>query len=234
MQLTVPDLVKMFDVSEATVRRWVKQQELPAQQVGGQFRFNHAEVLEWATAHQLRLPAELFEFKESEGSLTVNLVDALEAGGIVWNVEARDKRSVLQAVVGALPLSNEVDRELLLRLFLAREALASTAVGGGIALPHVRNPIVLHVRRPQMTLCFLKTPVDFGALDGKPVEVLFSLISPTARLHLQLISRLSYALHDADFRQVLARRAGRDKILKALRRIEASLSGSAGARKAAS
>ncbi len=47
-----------------------------------------------------------------------------------------------------LPLPEAIDRDLLLRLFLAREALASTAVGDGIALSHVRNPIVLHVSRP--------------------------------------------------------------------------------------
>src|SRR5438034_985186 len=62
-----------------------------------------------------------------------------------------------------------------------REALQSTGVGDGIAIPHVRNPIVLHVSRPMITLCFLERPIDFGALDGKPVHVLFSLISPTVR-----------------------------------------------------
>jgi PTS system nitrogen regulatory IIA component len=57
--------------------------------------------------------------------------------------------------------------------------------------------------------------------------VLFSLISPTARLHLQLVSRLSYALHDTGFRRVLARQATGDDILNELRRIEAGLTAAA-------
>ncbi len=105
----------------------------------------------------------------------------------------------------------------------AREASATTAVGDGVALPHVRNPIVLHVSRPMVTLCFLDTPVDFGALDGKPVHVLFSLICPTMRSHLQLLSRLSFALHDAVVREVLLEHGQRGDILRELRRVELSV-----------
>ena len=106
-------------------------------------------------------------------------------------------------------------------------ASASTAIGDGIALPHVRNPIVLHVARPMLTLCFLERPVDFGALDGKPVNVLFSMVCPTTRSHLQTLSRLSYALHDPAFRGVVTRQATRDEILREARRIDAALAASA-------
>src|SRR5438128_2157857 len=83
--------------------------------------------------------------------------------------EDTNKDLALRALVQVLPLPESIDRELLLALFRAREASASTAVGDGIAIPHVRNPIVLHVARPVITLAFLSHPVDFGALDGKPV-----------------------------------------------------------------
>src|SRR6266404_1536990 len=96
-------------------------------------------------------------------------------------------------------------------------------VGHGIAIPHVRNPIVLHVARPMITLCFLERPIDFGALDGKPVHVLFSLISPTVRAHLRLLSRLSFALHDPAFKDAVTRQASREEILREARRVEDSL-----------
>ncbi len=108
-------------------------------------------------------------------------------------------------------------------LFLAREASASTAIGDGIAIPHVRNPIVLQVARPAVTLAFLSKAVDFGALDGRPVHVLFSIISPTNRSHLQLLSRLSFALHDGKLRQTVARQATREEIVQEFRRVEASM-----------
>jgi PTS system nitrogen regulatory IIA component len=74
-----------------------------------------------------------------------------------------------------------------------------------------------------VTACFLDHPVDFGALDGKPVHTLFSLICPTVRSHLQILSRLSYALHDVKFKEVVLRRGQRDEILREARRVEAAL-----------
>jgi PTS system nitrogen regulatory IIA component len=153
-------------------------------------------------------------------------MEALEAGGIFYGLHDTDKDRALRALVEVLPLPEEIDRELVLRLFLAREASASTAIGDGIAIPHVRNPMVLHVSRPTVTLAFLNQPVDFGALDGQPVHVLFSMISPTNRAHLQLLSRLSFALHDERLRKAVNRHAPRDEITHELRRVEGGMGAS--------
>ena len=223
MQLTVRNVSRYLDVAEATVMRWIKQRGLPAQYVSGQYRFHRAELLEWATANQIKVAPEMFDHLESEDDPAPDLAQALETGGIHYQFQDTSKDHVLRALVEVLPLPVGADRELLLRLFLAREASASTAIGGGIALPHVRNPIVLHVAQPIVTLCFLERPVDFGALDGEAVRVIFSLICPTMRSHLQMLARLSHALHDARFREVIMRQGQRDEILREARRIETAL-----------
>jgi PTS system nitrogen regulatory IIA component len=82
---------------------------------------------------------------------------------------------------------------------------------------------VLHVTRPAITLCFLERPVDFGALDGQPVHCLFTMVSPTVRAHLTLLSRLAFALRDSGFQAAIKRQALRDEILTELRRVEAGL-----------
>ena len=68
----------------------------------------------------------------------------------------------------------------------------------------------------------METPIDFGALDGRPVHALFSTISPTTRIHLHLLSRLAFALRDPEFKAGIARSAPADEILAAARRIEAA------------
>jgi nitrogen PTS system EIIA component len=103
---------------------------------------------------------------------------------------------------------------------LAREELASTGIGDGIAIPHVRNPIVLHVHEPIVALCFLEKSVDFGAMDGQPVSALFTLISPTVRSHLHLLSRLAFVLRNPAFRTAVKEQASRDVLTEALRRAE--------------
>ena len=229
MQLTIRDVIKFLDVSESTVTRWIKRRGMPAQYVGGQYRFNRAELLEWATANQIKVSLQMFDQMEADSQPVPTLTEALDAGGIFHGLHVADKGHALRALVEVLPLPEEIDRELVLQLFLAREASASTAIGDGIAIPHVRNPIVLHVSQPMVTLAFLEQPVDFGALDGKPVDVLFSIISPTNRSHLQLLSRLSFALHDERFREAVTRHAPREQITEELRRVESGMGAAGGA-----
>jgi nitrogen PTS system EIIA component len=223
MQLIVRDVAQLFNVSEKTIYRWITQGVLPAYRVNDQYRFNRAELLEWATSRRMNVSPDIFAEPESRAALPPSLVEALQAGGIFYRIGGKDKESVLRAVVETLRLPEEVDRDFLLRVLLAREALESTGVGDGIAIPHVRNPVVLHVARPLITLCFLEHAVDFGALDGKPVSIVFSLISPTVRAHLRLLSRLSFALQDPRFKAVIQRQAVRDEIFAEAHRVEAGL-----------
>jgi len=223
MQLTVGDVAELLKVSEKTVYRWINDRNLPGYRVSGQYRFNRAELLEWATSRRIHVSPEIFQEPESTATPLPGLVDALQAGGIFYRLAGADKESALRSIAEHMRLPEEVDRDFLLRVLLAREALESTGIGDGIAIPHVRNPIVLHVNRPMISLGFLENPVEFGALDGQPVHALFSVISPTVRAHLHLLSRLAFALHDPGFKSVVARQASRDEIFNEARRVEASL-----------
>jgi PTS system nitrogen regulatory IIA component len=152
-----------------------------------------------------------------------SLCEALEAGGIHYRVGGTDKPTVLASVVELLRLPDRVDREALLQILLAREEQGSTGIGNGIAIPHVRNPIVVSVSRPTITLCFLERPIEFGALDGAPVDVLFSMICPTIQAHLHLLSRLSFILRAQTILDLLRRQASREEIMEALRGAESQL-----------
>ena len=91
MQLTVRDVTKFLDVSEATVTRWIKRRGLPAQYVGGQYHFNRAELLEWATANDHKVSLEMFDQMESDSQPVPTLTDALRAGGIHYKLQGADK-----------------------------------------------------------------------------------------------------------------------------------------------
>ncbi len=223
MRLTVRDVGRLLQVSDKTISRWIRQRGLPARFIGGQYRFNRVDLLEWAIANRLQVAVEVFDELEDEEDAAPSLAAALERGKIHEWVEASSKDEALGALVALLPLPEDVDREVLLRLFQMREASASTAIGNGIAIPHVRNPVVLHVDRPLVTLCFLAQPVPFGAPDGRPVHALFSLICPTIQSHLQTLSRLSFALNDKNFKALITTRQSGQHILREARRIEAGL-----------
>jgi PTS system nitrogen regulatory IIA component len=223
MRLSVQDAAKLLNVSSKTVYGWIREGTAPAHRINDQYRFNRAELLEWATARGMELSPDIFRDAENGPEPLPTLRQALEAGGLLHGVAGKDKVAVLRTIVDAMALPPGIDREFLFQVLLAREALGSTGIGDGIAIPHARNPIVLQEARPSITLCFLREPVDFGSLDGRPVTTLFVMISPTVRIHLHMLSRLGFVLRDRNLRAALLRQAPREDVLEALTRAEGAL-----------
>jgi PTS system nitrogen regulatory IIA component len=226
MQLTVREVAKYINVSEESIYRWLSKREIPFCRVNGQYRFNQAEILEWANARKLRVSTAIFR-KESGNQPLPRVEEALRTGGIFYQLPGADKPAALRAMVDRLRLPEKVDKETLYQILLARETLGSTAIGNGIALPHVRSPIVLFVPTPFLSLFFLETPIEFGAPDHKPVHALFSLVAPTIHAHMHMLSRLATLVRDAGFGDAIARKGTPDEILAEARRVEAALAASA-------
>jgi PTS system nitrogen regulatory IIA component len=215
----VRDVARLLNVSEQTVYRWARKGSLPAHRVHDQYLFNRVELQEWAALHKHRVSLELFA-PNGSAEQPRGLLAALELGGVAYDLPGLAREEVLAAVAKLPGIPASVDRELLYQLLLAREALASTSVGGGIAIPHPRDPVVANVDQPLVFLCFLHQPVDFGALDGQPVKVLFLLLSPSVRDHLRILARLASALHDEAFKKLLHAAAPRGAILGRIAEIE--------------
>ena len=213
MELDIKAAAALMGVSEKSIYRWIRDQGLPAHCINEQHRFNRVELLEWATAQGVRVSPAMFAPADAPADAAAGLAAALLAGGIHYNVLAADKQAALAAAIQLMPVPDDVDRDLLLDIILARESLGSTGLGDGIAIPHVRNPIVMHIPRPLVTLCFLATPVEFDAVDGQPVHTLFTIVSPMVKAHLHILSRLAYALRQPAFVEAIVRRAPREEIL---------------------
>jgi PTS system nitrogen regulatory IIA component len=222
MQLTVRDVAKLLKVNENMVQRWVGDNELPATEVNGQYRFNCAEVLEWATDRKMPIEPSAFPYSNGHGGSQPCLTEALRLGGVVYDVPGTDKETVLGHVIGAMPLPDDLERDFLLQVFLSREAAGSTSVGDGIALPHPRFPNVVQVAEPFITLAFLQQAIVYSPKDAQPVHTLFALVSPTVRGHLGLLALLATALRDPGFRGVVAQRRPREEILQRVALVEAT------------
>ncbi len=222
MQLTVRDAARYLGVTESTLTRWVERGELPAALVNDQYRFNRVELLEWAAQRKIPVAPEILEEPGAQAGLMPRLSDAVRAGGIHYGVRGTDTEGILRAVVALLPTPPGVDHEFLYQMLLARERLGSTGLGNGIAIPHPRDPIVLRVARPTVTVCFLEKPADFAALDQKPVHTLFVMVTPSVRMHLHLLAVLATVLRDPAVPPKLAARAPSQEILAEIERVEAA------------
>jgi nitrogen PTS system EIIA component len=227
MQLTARDAARLLGVPEETLERWLRTGELAATRVNEQYRFNKIDLLEFATARNLEISPELLA--EVEQPALPSLAEALRAGGVHRGVSGADKATILRAVVDRLPLPGQADRDLLHRVLLAREALGSTGFGNGIAIPHPRNPIVLRIQKPEVAICYLDRPIDFEAIDGKPVHTLVTLVSPSTRTHLHLLAVVAASLRDRAVLAKLKAKAGLDELLPEIARVEAELGKRTGA-----
>ena len=121
---------------------------------------------------------------------------------------------VLRAALDVFVLPPEADKELIYDLFISREKLMTTAVGDGLAIPHLRVPVVVNMPKPALGIFFPRKPIDMNALDGKPVHTLFLLLSLSPRQHLDLLARLAFLFRGAEFVALLRNREKPDTILE--------------------
>ncbi|MCF6178750.1 MAG: PTS sugar transporter subunit IIA [Geopsychrobacter sp.] len=216
MNLSVKDAARMLSVSEKTIYRWIKQDIVPVYKVHESYRFNRAELLDWATARRRGVAGDAFNEPETHHQPLPSVSEALETGGVFYRVEGKTREEVLADAVSHLRVPEDIDLDHLTQMLITREQLTPTAIGSGIAIPHPRSPGLLNLLRPTLTLCFLEKPVDFHALDGQAVSILFLVIAPNLRSHLHLLSRLSFVLHNQTFRDRLRNEESREKIFASL------------------
>ncbi|HSV43308.1 MAG TPA: PTS sugar transporter subunit IIA [Candidatus Bathyarchaeia archaeon] len=219
MQLSVKDLSKLLNVTERTIYRWIKEQSIPVYRIHDQYRFNRVEILDWAMAQKINLSHEILQDDDSAVP-AISLTEMVKRGGIHYRVEGKDKTALLTAVVNLLNLPDDVNKESLLNAMLVREELGSTGFGDGIAIPHARYPIVTHIPNVIVSICFAEESVDFGALDGKPVHCLFTVISPTVRSHLKTLSRIAYVLQNPQVKEAIVNQKSREAILTEIEKAE--------------
>jgi PTS system nitrogen regulatory IIA component len=225
MQITVRQAATYLGVDEATVRRWIADKGLPVHRVSERLHLNAIEVWEWAVERGIPVSRKLLEEAQRAPERVPSLAELVKAGGIHRQVEGDDKQAVLRAIVQRLPLPADADRDHLVAVLEAREAMGSTGIGGGIAIPHVRNPILLHVRQPSVSVFFLRRPVDYQSIDAQPVHTVFLVISPSVPVHLGILAQLGYTLRDESLRSLLQARAADDQILARLAALEQLRSG---------
>lgn len=235
MQLTVKEAAKELNVAEKTVYRWIQSGGLPAYRVAGEYRINRAMLYDWAGSRKPATDAAPAPAPVSaDGSAIAPSVPppppaampplsaAIAAGGIRHGLAGDDKPTVLKAAVEALDLPAHVNRDFLVQAILMREQLQSTGIGDGVAIPHVRNPAVLELVSPQVALFFLEKPIEFDALDGKPVQALFIPLSPNVRTHLHLLGKIAFALRNERIKELVSRAAPAEELLEAFRALESA------------
>ncbi len=222
MDLKIKDIADLLKVNEKTVHLWIKEKKIPYHNINHQYRFNRAEINEWILSHNNEFSSSLINLG---GTGRYSLALLLEKGGIIYDIPGSGVKEVLKNAVTKILAPSNLSTEEILAALLNREDLMSTAIGKGVALPHPRSPIVTNPDNANVTICYLNTPVSFGALDGEPVHTLFILLTASPKMHLEVLSRISYLCRDEKFLKLLKERRDKETILNLVKFKELEWSG---------
>lgn len=133
----------------------------------------------------------------------IRLEHILTPGRSQVNVPGGSKKRVLEYIAHLIATDlPEIDEDVLFESLVAREKLGSTGFGNGIAIPHCR---LIGRTAPVSAILHLKTAVDFDAIDGEPVDLLFVLLVPEQATdeHLELLRQIASIFEQDDVRERL-------------------------------
>lgn len=198
MELSVLDLSKHLGVSTNTVERWLRQGKLPVSRIGSNYRFQSKELERWASKHNLNLNFSDKAVPKKEDEPVIPLSEAIQNGGVYFDIQGNDVESVLKACIEKNSnIPEELKNDLHTRL-VERENALSTGIGNAIAIPHPREQLT-YLNKSSVSICFLANPLDYKALDNQKVSILFLLLCSSLKMHLHLLSVLSFCLRDQEF-----------------------------------
>lgn len=148
----------------------------------------------------------------------------------IWYLtDAESMQEALAAFVKTVDLPAELDREALLDALLAREELASTAIGNGIAIPHVRQFGSESLQHDIVVVAYLFSPVDWKAPDGLLVHTLFLVLAADETRHLQILAEIAQFASDEGFVDFLKTMPAREALAEKIMALEAARNGAASA-----
>ncbi|MBR2298994.1 MAG: PTS sugar transporter subunit IIA [Alphaproteobacteria bacterium] len=147
----------------------------------------------------------------------MKISDILSQNTIVTSIKAGTKREVIEEMSARLARHENIDVHLVEDAMIERENLGSTAYGGGIAFPHAR---INGAKRVKAYFTKLSSPIDFNAVDGEGVDLVFMLVSPenSGADHLEALATLSKAMRNKTMCAKLRKATTKDEIYKILTR----------------
>ena len=142
----------------------------------------------------------------------------LTPGDLLIKLDANSKKQALENMLKRVAPLGETDSRAILDLLMERERLGCTGIGEGIAIPHTRCPFPEGRKAPIALLATLKTPVDFDANDGIPVDIIFMLLASdtSGGEHLTALALASRLLRNNEVATKLRAAASSDTAWQAL------------------
>jgi len=149
-----------------------------------------------------------------------SLAQLITRGGIYYDVDGVDKAQFMSDFIGKLtPLSPD-KKKALFQAVMEREALMSTGIEKGIALPHPRTPLLEDGEEPFAAIAFPLSPLDWDTPDNSKVHTVFLIVSKSPKQHLGVLSGINVLCSQESFYTLLSKQTTKEKIITAIEEAE--------------
>jgi PTS system nitrogen regulatory IIA component len=240
MDLKIKDVADLFNVSESTIHRWISDGKIPSYRINrlhAEHRFSIPEMENWVMSHKLantngvspfttsQKPTETergFQTKTTGGIKQFSLFRAIHKGEVITNLAGNSKEEIMRATMKRASKNLNLDPELVTELLLGREKLMPTALNNGIGAPHSRDTR-LCTHHDIVLIVFPETPLDYGALDGKPVHTLFFLFASNDRHHLHLLAKIAHLSSQPQSLELFRSKPSKDELLAYVKQWESGI-----------
>lgn len=194
--MTLEQLARHLGMNAREVRRLADRGSIPGHYLGGHWRFNRAQMLDWLQAHMHGLsPADIRNLEQAmtdPGAESAVVTPLLAIEAIELSLPARSANSVLRELVRVAERTGHVyDTPAIVAALEERESQRSTALAGGFAFPHPRRPLPNASAEPLLCIARVPAGVPFSAPDGNVTDLFVFVLSHDERGHLRTLARLS-------------------------------------------
>jgi PTS system nitrogen regulatory IIA component len=226
--MTIEDVARMLGADVRRVERMAKRGEIPCQKVGGQLRFNRAQITEWLQRsmgamshnHLAEVDAGITTQRQTPQDEAI-IAPLLRVEAVSTNLGSRTKNSTLRELVALAEKTGlVVDLQALQEAVIHREELCSTAIEYGVAIPHPRRPLPEAIAEPILVVAKTSQGIAFGAPDGRLTTLFFLIASQDDRHHLHVLARLCRMLRDENFLARLEAAETSDEIIDLMKQRE--------------
>jgi PTS system nitrogen regulatory IIA component len=190
--MTLSEVAVYLRLAEKTVLRMVHKGQIPCAKVASQWRFLRSMMDDWLIAKMRVVPQNDLARLIENSPEVVPLSRLLKAEYVILDIRPGTKEDVLHQLVQPLLRSQFIDRGgPFVDKLLERERIVSTAVGKGVAIPHLRNPQENPGGGPLLVVGICREGTDFEAPDGEKTHLFFLLCTDSEVVHLRVLAKVN-------------------------------------------
>jgi PTS system nitrogen regulatory IIA component len=215
--MTLSEVAVYLKIAEKTLLRMAHRGEIPCAKIGSQWRFVKPMIDNWLISKMkyFNPDTELGTIVTEEERAIIPVTRLLHHSFIIRDLKPGSKEQVLAQLVEPLFEGGIIqDKQVYLKKLLAREQLLTTALGKGVAVPHIRNPRENPRGITLLVVGICRAGTDFGALDDENTMLFFLLCTDSEKLHLRILAQLNRIINDLALIQAILQASDEQAVIE--------------------